>query len=306
MKISIPPVLLALRPTQWLKNLILYAAITFNGQLFDLNLSTRVFWGFIVFCLLSSASYIINDLKDLPLDKKHPVKKNRPLASGKVGKPQAYFLATILIGAGFYLAYVLSIPFFVLAGSFFFLHVGYTFFLKRMAIFDILMIAVSFSMRGFAGEVLSGLHIPIWLMLTIIFLSLFIASAKRHSELLRIGDSSTRPALIAYRERLLDFYSTTFATATLIAYALFVFFEQPPTFNMYMREFLHFVSPFALERKWLILTFPFVLLGIMRYAKIVYERKGGEAPEKLVTQDMPLLFTVIGWGIAVITIIYLL
>lgn len=305
MKFEIPALILALRPTQWLKNLILFAAITFNGWLFDADLLTRVFFGFIAFCLLSSASYIINDLKDLPFDIKHPVKKNRPLASGKVGKTEAVILALLLIIAGFYSAYSLSIGFLFIAAAFFFLHVGYTFFLKNMAIFDILMIAFSFSLRGFAGEILTGLHIPIWLMLTIIFLSLFIASAKRHSELLRMGDSSTRPALDAYRERLLDFYATTFATATLISYALFVFFEQPPTFNMYMREFLHFVSPFALERKWLILTFPFVLLGIMRYAKIVYERKGGEAPEKLVTQDFPLLLTVLGWGAAVITIIYL-
>jgi len=298
--------ILALRPTQWLKNLILFAAITFNGRLFHLDLFAQVFFGFVVFCLLSSASYIINDLNDLPLDRKHPVKKNRPLASGKVGKTQATIAAVFLITGGFYSAYYLSPTFFAIAAVFFFLHIGYTFFLKKIAIFDILMIAFSFSLRVFAGEILTGLHVPIWLMLTVIFLSLFIASAKRHSELLRIGDSSTRPALTAYRERLLDFYATTFATATLLSYALFVFFEEPPTFNLYMKEFLHFVSPIALERKWLILTFPFVLIGIMRYAKVVYEKRGGEAPEKLVTQDMPLLLTVLGWGIAVITIIYLL
>ena len=303
-KIYIPPLLLALRPTQWLKNLILFAALTFSGRLLDWELFVTVLAGFIVFCLLSSASYLINDIKDLPYDSKHPVKRKRPIASGRVSRGGAIAAVIILMAGGFFSAYHLSFSFLLISALFFFLHVAYTFFLKEIAIFDILMIAFSFSLRGFAGEVLSGLHIPIWLMLTIIFLSLFIASAKRHSELLRTG-SQTRPSLLSYRERLLDFYATTFATSTLISYALFVFFEEPPLFNLYTREFLHFVFPFALERKWLILTFPFVLLGIMRYAKIVYEKRGGEAPERLVTQDLPLLLTIVGWGIMVITIIYL-
>src|SRR5258706_8633103 len=97
MNSGIPPILLALRPTQWLKNLILFAAITFNGRLFDSDLFLRVLTGFIAFCLLSSASYIVNDLRDLPLDKKHPVKKNRPLASGRVQKMEAVIAAIILI-----------------------------------------------------------------------------------------------------------------------------------------------------------------------------------------------------------------
>lgn len=289
--------LLALRPTQWLKNLILYTAIVFNGYLFDGRLFLQVLYGFIAFCLVSSASYLINDLKDLPLDSKHPVKRHRPIASGAVRKSTAVVVALILITAGFFIAFSLSFTFMLILLFFFLFHIAYTFGLKKLAIVDIFTIAISFVLRGFAGEVLTGLHIPIWLMLTIVFLSLFIASAKRHSELLRVGTTS-RPALFAYRERLLDFYATTFATATLLTYALFVFFEEP-------RELFHFVSPFALERKWLILTFPFVLLGIMRYAKIVYEKRGGETPEKLVTQDLPLLLTVLGWGMMVIAIIYL-
>lgn len=297
--------ILALRPTQWLKNLILFAAITFNGALFDSETFTTVLLGFVAFCLLSSASYLINDLKDLPFDRRHPLKKQRPIASGKVSEPQAIFLSILLTIAGFGLALSMSPMFFLIALAFYFIHVGYTFWLKKLAVFDIVIIAFSFTIRAFAGEVLTGFHIPIWLILTVIFLSLFIASSKRHSELLRSGATS-RPSLMSYRERLLDFYATTAATATLLSYALFVFFEEPPTFSLHTQELLTFTFPTALQRKWLILTFPFVLLGVMRYAQIVYEKKGGEAPEKLITQDAPLLVTVVGWGLAVIAILYIL
>ncbi len=295
---------LALRPTQWLKNLILFAAITFNGELFNLALSTKVAYAFIAFCLLSSSSYIINDLKDLSFDQRHPVKKHRPIASGKVNKKIALITALLLSVLGLILSYNLSQLFFLVALLFFSLHIVYTFWLKGVAVFDIVIIAFSFTIRAFAGEVVTSFHIPIWLILTIIFLSLFVASSKRHSELLRLG-TKTRPALLSYRERLLDFYATTAATATLLSYALFVFFEEPPTFNIHTQELLTFAFPTVLQRKWLILTFPFVLLGIMRYAQIVYEKRGAEAPEKLITQDLPLLLTVVGWGLMVITILYL-
>ena len=263
---------LALRPTQWLKNLILYAAVTFNGELFDPILFAKIFYGVISFSLLSSASYLINDLRDLPYDRKHPIKKDRPIASGRVSRTTATTTIIGLVIAGFFIAHTLSTAFLIVAVFFFSLHIAYTFWFKRFAAFDILMIAFSFTLRGFAGEILSGFHIPIWLVLTVVFLSLFIASAKRHSELLVRGVAS-RPTLLSYRERLLDFYTITFATATLIAYALFVFFEEPPSFHLYTREFLSFTFPMALERKWLILTLPFVLFGIMRYGQIVYEKK---------------------------------
>jgi len=295
----------ALRPTQWLKNLVLFAALVFNGHLFSEFILIKVFFGFISFCLLSSASYLINDLKDLPYDKRHPVKKHRPIPSGRVTKITALFAIIILSFLGFAIAYSLSLPFFIIAFLFLLLHIAYSFRLKKFVSLDILTIALSFTLRVFAGEVLTGLHIPIWLILTVVFLSLFIASSKRHSEFFRTG-VSTRSTLLHYQERLLDFYTTTFATATVLSYALFVFFEEPPVFNSYTQEFLRFAFPIALQRKWLILTFPFVLLGIMRYGQIVYGKKGAEAPEKLITQDIPLLLIIIGWGLMAISILYLI
>ena len=262
-------------------------------------------FGIISFCLLSSASYLINDLKDLPHDRQHPVKKYRPIPSGKVTKTTALSGVIILSILGFFIAYSLSLPFFIISALFLLLHIAYTFGLKKFVSFDILAIAISFTLRAFAGEILTGLHIPVWLILTVVFLSLFVASSKRHSELLRTGVSA-RPTLLHYQERLLDFYAITFATATVLSYALFVFFEEPPIFNSYTQEFLRFAFPIALQRKWLILTFPFVLLGIMRYAHLVYGKKGAEAPEKLITQDVPLLLIAVGWGLMAISILYLI
>jgi len=295
----------ALRPTQWLKNLVLFAALVFNGQLFNEFLIIKVLFGFLSFSLLSSASYLINDLRDLPYDRKHPVKKYRPIPSGKVTKTTALLGIIIFSSFGFLIAYDLSLSFFLIASFFLLLHIAYSFGLKKFVSLDILTIALSFTLRAFAGEALTGLHIPIWLILTVIFLSLFVASSKRHSEFFRTG-VSTRPTLLHYKERLLDFYTTTFATATVLSYALFVFFEEPPVFNSYTQEFLRFAFPIALQRKWLILTFPFVLLGIMRYGQIIYGKKGAEAPEKLITQDIPLLLIIIGWGLMIISILYLI
>lgn len=299
------PFFLSLRPSQWLKNFILFAALTFNGQLFNQVLLVKVIFGIISFSLLSSASYLINDLKDLPYDKQHPVKKYRPIASGRVTKTTALSGIIILSILGFFIAYSLSLPFFIIGALFLLLHIAYTFGFKKFAALDIFTIAFSFTLRAFAGEVLTGLHIPVWLILTIVFLSLFVASSKRHSELLGTG-ISTRPTLLHYQERLLDFYATTFATATVLSYALFVFFEEPPIFNSYTQEFLRFAFPIALQRKWLILTVPFVLLGIMRYGQLVYAKKGAEAPEKLITQDVPLLLIAVGWGLMAISILYLI
>lgn len=295
--------LTALRPTQWLKNIALFVALVFNGQLFNEFILIKVFLGFISFCLISSASYLINDLRDLPYDKKHPVKKHRPIPSGRVTKSTALFGIIILSTFGFLIAYSLSPSFFFIASLFLILHIAYSFVLKKFVSLDILTIALSFTLRTFAGEVLTGLHIPIWLILTVVFLSLFIASSKRHSEFFRTG-VSTRSTLLHYRERLLDFYATTFATATVLSYALFVFFEEPPVFNSYTQKFLKFAFPIALQRKWLILTFPFVLLGIMRYGQIVYGKKDAEAPEKLITQDIPLILITVGWGLMTVSILY--
>lgn len=292
----------AIRPHQWVKNLSLFASIIFTGQLFNPALFILTVLGFIVFCILSSASYLLNDIMDAPFDRLHPDKKNRPIASGGLTTGIAFETLAIIAFFGLIFAFLLSPSFFVVASLFFLLHIGYTLYFKKVAVLDILAIALSFILRVIAGEVLTGYHLSVWLLLTVVFLALFIATSKRKSELELTG-SLTRPSLLHYRERLLDFYNSTFANATLITYALFAYLEEPPHFSN-IKGLLSEVNPNLLGRKWMMITVPFVIIGIMRYAQLIYEKQAGEKPEKLLTSDIPLVTSIALWGIMVIFIIY--
>lgn len=300
------PLIKALRPGQWIKNLLIFAAIIFNGRLFDPIYFTRSVEAFFVFSFLSSASYLLNDIIDEPFDKQHPEKKNRPVASGALPKHTAFEVMIFLSILGLAGAFILGFGFFLISGGFLLLHVLYTFYFKKFAILDILAIALSFTLRALAGEILTGLHLPIWLMYTVIFLSLFIAASKRRSELVYKG-TKARPTLIQYREKLLDFYVSTFATATIVTYSLFTFIEGTPKFtggliSPLLSEFV----PQLVARKWLMVTIPFVIVGIMRYAQLIFQQQMGEQPEKLVTSDIPLVATILGWGATIVFILYIL
>ena len=302
-KNSIEVIIKALRPQQWVKNLSLFASIIFTGQLFNTPLFVVSTLGFIVFCILSSASYLLNDIVDAPLDRLHPEKKTRPIASGMLSQHRAFEIFAILSLIGLVFSFILSPSFFLVSASFLVLHILYSLYLKKVAVLDILAIAVSFILRVLAGEVLTGFHLSIWLLLTVVFLSLFIATSKRKSELEVVGGSSTRPSLMRYKERLLDFYASTFANATLITYALFAYLDVPPHFQN-IGGLLSEVNPTLLGRKWMMITVPFVVIGIMRYAQLIYEKQAGERPEKLITSDIPLITSILLWGITVIFIIY--
>ena len=302
---QLKPLAISLRPNQWIKNLAIFAAIIFNGQLFNINLFYSTILGFITFCLLSSASYLFNDIIDAPYDRLHPLKKSRPIACGDLKINTAFQYALLLLIAGLILAFFLSRSFFIIALVFITLHLAYSLVLKKHALFDILGIAVSFILRVYSGEVLTTYHIPIWLMLSVVFLSLFIASGKRRSEFVKRG-SKTRPVLVKYQEKLLDFYLSTFANATLLCYSLFAFTAQPPIFRERIFQFLLSNYPKILDRKWLMTTIPFVIIGIMRYAQMIYLTQTGEQPEKVLISDHLLLLTILGWGTMVIILIYAL
>lgn len=295
----------ALRPNQWIKNFILFAAIIFNGRLFDINYFVLTLVGFIIFCMLSSASYLFNDIIDMRYDKLHPLKNKRPLASGQIKLNLASETAFILGLFGLISALFLSVNFFVISAIFTLLHIFYSLLLKKHAVLDILSIAFSFILRAFAGEILTGYHLPFWLFLTILFVALFVAATKRHAELLHQG-SVTRPALFQYRERLLDSYTSMFGSASIIAYSLFAFIEEPIQFTGPLKQFLVNVAPLVIERKWMVTTIPFIIYGLMRYAQLAYEGTAGEQPEKIITKDIPLIISIVGWGLSIITILYIL
>lgn len=305
MKLIFPPIFLALRPNQWVKNFILFAAIIFNGKLFEPQYFLLSFLGFLVFCAISSASYLFNDIIDLKFDKLHPEKKSRPLAAGLISLSTASEAAFLLGFFGLIASLLLSTVFFLVTAVFAILHMLYSTVLKKYAVLDILGISFSFILRAFAGEMLTGYHLPFWLFLTILFAALFVAATKRHAELIHEG-TSTRASLFQYKEHLLDFYTSMFGSAAMLAYALFTFIEEPVRFNAPFRSFLTNVLPQALERKWMIISLPFFIFGLMRYAQLAYEGTQGEKPEKIITTDIPLVLSIIIWSLTVISFLYIL
>jgi len=299
-----------LRPRQWIKNTAIFAAITFSGSLFNLPILEKVFPGFIAFCSLSSASYIINDIFDIKKDRLHPFKRFRPLANNDLSISYALVVAFILIAASFILGAWINSAFFILLIIYLLIQFFYSTVLKPIAIVDILAIALGYILRVYAGELAGGFHISVWLLLTTISLSLFLAVGKRKSELTLVSQNKSvnifdvRKTLSHYSERLLDVYASIFATSTFVSYALFTFLENPKGFNIGLSIFMPDFLPAFFQRKWLMITIIPVVYGLMRYLQDIYEKHEGESPERVLMSDKPLLADVLFWIFLVIFIIY--
>lgn len=295
----------ALRINQWIKNLVVFTAIIFTGKLLEINLFLKSLNVFFIFCLLSSTSYLLNDIIDYPYDRKHPVKKNRPIASGKISLQQATFLVFILTIISLVISLFFSLSLFFLSLGFILLHFFYSLYLKKYPTIDIFSISFSFMLRAFAGEVATGFHIPIWLLLTIFFISLFMASVKRQAELLSHGQD-TRESLTRYKAHYLDFLTYTFGTATILAYATYTYSEKVPQVVTIFSTFVNQMFPAFEARKWMMLTIPFVVYGIARYAQLFYEKTEGERPEQIIVQDKQLIVTIGLWATFIVLLIYIL
>src|SRR3990167_1869493 len=303
-------ILRLIRPRQCIKNLAIFAAITFSGELFNIPVLTNVALGFLVLCAVSSATYIVNDFFDIKSDRLHPFKKGRPLAHKDVPVSLALLLAGLLIFASFYLALKVTTAFLIVIIIYLIIQIFYSVLLKSIAVLDILVIASGYILRVYAGEFASGFHISVWLLLTVISLSLFLAVGKRRSELTLVSQvkdvniANIRKSLSHYSERLLDVYATVFATATFVFYSLFTFLENPKGFQLGLNILIPAFLPTFFYRKWLMITIIPVIYGLMRYIQDIYEKHEGESPEKVLLSDKPLLATVIFWVILVIGIIY--
>lgn len=295
----------ATRVNQWIKNVVVFTAVIFSGQLFNWPVFLTSFYAFLIFCLLSSTSYVLNDIIDYQYDRRHPVKRHRPIASGRISIQEATFIVFVLTLISLILSLFFSLKFFFVALIFILLHFFYSLYLKKHPVIDIFTISLSFVLRALGGEVATGFHIPIWLLLTIFFLSLFMATVKRHAELVTHG-TGTRSSLLRYKEHLLDFLTNTFATTTIIAYAFYTYLERLPPTQPFLAEFFDTLFPNFEVRRWMMVTIPFVVYGISRYAQLLYERDEGEAPEKIITKDRPLIATMVVWGLIIIILIYVL
>lgn len=296
------------RPRQWIKNLALYAPLVFSGFLFfDFpSYFLQVTKAFILFCVLSSCVYIVNDIIDLPKDRLHPFKKFRPIASGKLPVPIAAFVAIAGFLTVIYLSMTFSLFFLMLALSYTALHVLYSVKLKHVAILDVLAIATGFVIRVYAGGVVVNLHMSVWFLLTVVSASLFLAVGKRQSErTLMQGKVETRKTLENYSQRLLDIYTGMFANTTWLTYALYTFQRDDFTPTGTLLRVFSVLPKTFITQKWLMGTVPVVIYGVMRYLQLVYEKNQGESPDKVLLEDKPLLAAVAIWGVMVIGILYL-
>ncbi len=301
-----------LRPKQWMKNFAVFAAIMFTGELFDVPVLTKVILAFVIFCTLSSAMYVINDIFDIDKDRMHPFKKYRPLAHGDLSILYALFLVIIFTIVSLTLSIFISPSFFLLMLVYMGLQLLYSMYFKNIAVLDILALASAYILRVYGGETASNYHISVWLVLTTVALSLFLAIGKRRSELTLISHlpshdkEATRKTLSHYSERLLDVYASIFATSAFIFYSLFTFLEDPTGVRISLSVLLPEFLPSSFQRKWLMVTIIPVVYGLMRYLQDIYEKQEGESPERVLLSDAPLLITVILWALLSIFIIYII
>lgn len=302
-------VLKSIRVTHWVKNVVVFAPIMFSGFLFVPGYLGRVIWAFVLFCLLSSAIYIFNDLVDIQSDKLHPFKKNRPIASGAMSTEVGVFMFILLSGLVLWMGLATSTFFFLVMGAYFGLNIIYSLWWKKVAILDVFAIAAGFILRIYGGSLIIGVHMDVWFLLTVVSASLFLAVGKRRSEMtLLLGSGiqaqGLRRTLVHYTPALLDSYTSMFANTTWLSYALFSFLHPPFTAEGKVLKLFSLLPPTLLVDKWLMASVPVVIFGVMRYMQLIYEQNQGESPHKVIMSDVPLLLTVLTWGLMVVTILY--
>jgi len=289
---SIPVLLLiSLRPEQWTKNLIIFAAALFGGQLTHPAALVAAGATFVIFCALSGAVYLFNDVADRASDQRHPLKRGRPIASGELS-PRLAVAVSGALGLGAVTGAAAIHPMLALvAGAYFALLLSYSFLLKHLVIIDALTIAGGFVLRAVAGAVAVGVPISHWLLVCTTLLALFLAFSKRRHELTLLAEGATdhRRILHEYSPYLLDQMIAVVTASTLVGYAVYA--TSPETAQ-------------RLGTTRLGLTIPFVLYGIFRYLYLVHQKRAGGSPAALLVTDGPLLACVALWSLAVAVILY--
>jgi len=289
----------ALRPWQWLKNLIVFAALIFGMRAGDLDAVALASAAFVVFCLLASAGYLLNDLRDLALDRAHPDKARRPIASGALPVRVAAVTAVVFAVLGLALAVAITahdapLPgrFYVLAAAYLGLSVAYSTFLKHAFLVDVLTITVGFLLRVAGGGAVLGVEISSWLLVCTFFLACFLGLGKRRGELARLETDTanrTRPVLAEYRVEVLDVLVAVAAAALLVCYVLYTVSART-------------VEEFGTRD--LFWTIPFAFYGIGRFLALSMRPAGAEDPALLFWRDRPLQVAFVLWALTTAGIIY--
>ncbi len=279
-----------MRPRQWPKNIFIFAALVFDKQLFIRSALLRTAAGFVLFCLISSAVYIFNDLADIEADRLHPRKKNRPIPSGKLPVGAAWAAGIILVVISIGLGFLLSPEFAAVLAAYLLINLAYSKWLKHIPILDVLIIATGFVLRVHAGVTL--IHVERfspWLYVVMTLLALFLGFGKRRAELALLSDEagSHRKVLEGYTIPLLDQYIMIVSGTTIVAYSLYTFSAPNVPANHSM-----------------MLTIPFVVYAIFRYLYLIeVEHTGGE-PEEILLTDRPFQVAMLLWAVAVLAVFY--
>jgi 4-hydroxybenzoate polyprenyltransferase len=279
-----------MRPKQWTKNLFIFAALLFDLKLFDLTYAVRTVLAFVLFCVLSGSVYLINDLTDIEKDRQHPVKRNRPLASGKLKRSWAVTAAVLVPPITLSLCFLLQPLFGLIALAYFVIQLLYSFGLKNVVILDVLIIAAGFVLRVAAGAaVAEAQRFSPWIYVCITLLALFLALGKRRNELTLLDANALehRKVLQEYSPELLDEMIALVTSSTVIAYSLYTFSAENLPAN-----------------KAMMLTIPFVLYSIFRYLYLIHEKNLGGSPEEILIRDAPFIVSNLCWGAVVVLILY--
>ncbi len=280
------------RVPQWIKNFFVFVPLLFSQHLFDKDYLFTSLAAFVVFCLASSLIYVINDTIDIEADKAHPTKKNRPLPAGVISKRSALIVAVVLTAVIIILLPQFNKEFLYFVTAFVLLNIFYSFWFKHIVILDVFSIAAGFAIRVLAGAVVISVPISSWLILTTIFISLFLGVMKRHSELILVEESENAPSrkvLSQYSLNFADQMATVAAAGVIICYALYTVSERT-------------VSAFGTES--LIYTTPIVVYGIFRYMYLEYISNKGDNTTKIVFSDLQIILTVLIYTITTVLIIY--
>ena len=281
-----------LRPVQWLKNGFVFTPLIFSKHLLEGNYTLTAILAFVAFCLISSTVYVINDIVDREADKLHPEKKKRPIASGELSVSWASIIALVIVSAAYLLSKFLPNAFQVILFGYLLLQLAYTYYLKHIVIVDVFIIALGFMLRVFGGAVAINVEISNWIIITTLFLSLFLAVSKRRSEMVMIQKmqiETRRLVLENYSIQFLDYVLVITATGMAISYSLYTMAERT-------------ISVFGSEH--LILTTVFVLFGIFRYLYLVIKMGQGENPTAILIHDAPMGINMLLWIVSIIVIIY--
>lgn len=282
-----------IRPKQWIKNFFVFAPLLFSRHVFDMPFLLPSLAAFFIFSMASSVVYIINDIMDVEADRVHPKKKYRPIASGEVSVKQALIflviLVLVIIGGLIFLKPIFAIVIVLYLIT----NLLYSLKVKSIVLLDVFFISFGFMLRVLGGAAAISVPISSWMILTTIFISLFLAISKRRGELSQVINQDNiekqRKVLKEYSVEFADQLNTIAAAGTIISYALYTVSDKT-------------VATFGTDK--LIYTTPFVIYGIFRYMYLMHQKNLGESPTSIVTKDIPIILGVLGWFIFSIVIIY--